>query len=877
MGFYGSTIQEMAANKLSQPYYRFDGSTAHNHISVADNDKMDLAFGDFSFECMYMPKESGRVQRLIKQYDATGWLIEQDTNDKLNFWHRSASSPVLSGDATSTGALTMGKWYHIVVTIDRDGVASFYFNGVLDSTDTISGGMSARTMTQTNPLLLFGETDQNPVQGQANIARLWNKILTAAEVKELYSGISVPFEYKGATSANFMTVANAASPTNESNSTGHWWGRNGATVTSDSTTWSGSHGSYSIKTVTTGGNQGVWGNQTGYYAHSALANYTLTIGKKYRLTYTVKQTVGTGTAEAWTKDGGTRHDSTAFSTSNGGITTVTKDFIAEGTSLYFAIIGSSGATFYMDNWKVIQLGAVGEWDGSGMTGTKWHDKSGNNLDGTVSGASLTNQSRVLGLAGSNTSTSMTSDNAGSEIKLRNTSDTDNNYSAITFQDAVDGTPISRIVFKADDHSSNKGSIEMYTANGSGLVQHLKLGNDGATTISGNVIIPTLNTGAAIGTVDYGGDAKAHANAFYTASGGGEFALAIRNDNQAGNGLFIRAGNDANYTPLMITAYDEGHKLFAINGTGSVVIGENSSGNAERMDANSALTVWGLTNAGEKHNNYWFYSDSNSNLFVRSDGAGSARLFLDAFESGGEYGEIHFRSDSAGYSSPTTRGKIYADSSSQMHFTTSSKYIFGGDIVSQGEFVQFGSTDADTRIIFSSKSGVYSSGSSNAWHNLRGHGSGVILNAGSVTDTITFEFAGNPKYSWKTSSNAGAKSYQTVTGSKTCTQGAWTEIAYISHTYVLEVMAWATTGGNRNRMVIYDLIGSYGGGVTATRRMNSGYGPSTPTVDDLQFQYLNSGGSQNYILRAYVETSDNSTNPTVYYTIRGMADGTISNI
>ena len=62
MGFYGSTVREMAANKLSQPYYRFDGSTAHNHISVADNDKMDLAFGDFSFECMYMPKESGRVQ-----------------------------------------------------------------------------------------------------------------------------------------------------------------------------------------------------------------------------------------------------------------------------------------------------------------------------------------------------------------------------------------------------------------------------------------------------------------------------------------------------------------------------------------------------------------------------------------------------------------------------------------------------------------------------------------------------------------------------------------------------------------------------------------------------------------------------------------------
>jgi hypothetical protein len=94
---------------------------------------------------------------------------------------------------------------------------------------------------------------------------------------------------------------------------------------------------------------------------------------------------------------------------------------------------------------------------------------------------------------SNTSTTQTSDNAGGEIRLRNTSDTDNNFSAITLQDADDGTNISRIAFVGDDHSANKGSINMYTANGSGLVRRLRLTNNGEIWLAdggGNVGIGT---------------------------------------------------------------------------------------------------------------------------------------------------------------------------------------------------------------------------------------------------------------------------------------------------------------------------------------------------------------------------------------------------
>ena len=102
MGFYGSTIQEMAANKLSRPYYRFDGTTAHNHIAVANDDKIDLYQSDFSFECWFMPNESGRLQRLAKLYDATGWIIEQDANNKISFCKKSA-------DVIKIGAKTRGN------------------------------------------------------------------------------------------------------------------------------------------------------------------------------------------------------------------------------------------------------------------------------------------------------------------------------------------------------------------------------------------------------------------------------------------------------------------------------------------------------------------------------------------------------------------------------------------------------------------------------------------------------------------------------------------------------------------------------------------------------------------------------------------------
>ena len=70
--------------------------------------------------------------------------------------------------------------------------------------------------------------------------------------------------------------------------------------------------------------------------------------------------------------------------------------------------------------------------------------------------------------------------------------------------------------------------------------------------------------------------------------------------------------------------------------------------------------------------------------------------------------------------------------------------FAGDIVTQGDMVHLGSTDADFRIVFSSKGGVYGGGSasSNAFHNIRGTGSNIIFNTGGASDTFIYEYNGN---------------------------------------------------------------------------------------------------------------------------------------
>ncbi len=74
--------------------------------------------------------------------------------------------------------LSLNKWYHVTTTVDGNGNVNIYINGVLDKT-----GSTGFTVP-TGELLISHIT--NPVDGVIDDVRIYNRVLSATEVKNLY-------------------------------------------------------------------------------------------------------------------------------------------------------------------------------------------------------------------------------------------------------------------------------------------------------------------------------------------------------------------------------------------------------------------------------------------------------------------------------------------------------------------------------------------------------------------------------------------------------------------------------------------------------------------------------------------------------------------
>jgi len=61
----------------------------------------------------------------------------------------------------------------------------------------------------------------------------------------------------------------------------------------------------------------------------------------------------------------------------------------------------------------------------------------------------------------------------------------------------------------------------------------------------------------------------------SSAGSGQWAMQARADNTAGNGLFLRAGNDSSYYTAYLTGYDENNIHMVVRGDGNVGIGTSS--------------------------------------------------------------------------------------------------------------------------------------------------------------------------------------------------------------------------------------------------------------------------------------------------------------
>jgi len=364
MAFLGSPIQQLSANKMSQPYYRFDGVDDYIQTTalVAQTKALSISV-NFMLETL----QSG-FATIIQVGDL---LITKKETTHIVHVNKSGVAGV-----DGTTALVADKWYHMVVTVDGSNT-KIYLDGVLS--DTL-----AATAFQTG-VTYFGKYSGGQFTNcQISDTRVYDIVLSAAEVADIYGGSNVPFKY--AQPGNVLTG-------DPNLATG--WSSNGmgGPTTGQSDPVGGS--SAILRPVAS--------SQTDAYLEAS-NQITHKIGETFRFSVWMK--VASGTDDISIHLRGTNNEK---STTNCTVTTswqqfsVTRTFGDAGSNGE-AIIGGystwvTGEDIYFYNAIVERPGCIAEYDGGSAIDTTWYDKSGNNLDGTVSGATIQNRIDALEVVG----------------------------------------------------------------------------------------------------------------------------------------------------------------------------------------------------------------------------------------------------------------------------------------------------------------------------------------------------------------------------------------------------------------------------------------------------------------------------------------------
>jgi len=353
---HSQNVPNHVANTMSAPYYRFDGTddtiTADNVIndfpfSVSCNFRTGISFT--GAHAIFSINDENVAENYFTLY------VDSD-GDLISLRRTSATeSSIDTGFDLSTNTN-----YHIVGVWDSATTATVYVNGVSVYAAT---GLASVLMSSAFDKLLFGYLRVSSAayfwNGEISNLKVFNYSVSATEVKELYSGASVPYKYKGANETELIVNGDFGSGT-------------GWTFTSG---WSHD----------TGNDEADYNGSTSYTDVKRTLGTAIVIGEAYRITFdvtnsniTLATTIGdynTHWLDTWTSY-------TTYAVGSHSVEGVAK---LAGTDwrMYAHTTAGSGS---ITNISVKRIGAVAEYDGSGITNDKWYDKSGNELHGTVSGA-----------------------------------------------------------------------------------------------------------------------------------------------------------------------------------------------------------------------------------------------------------------------------------------------------------------------------------------------------------------------------------------------------------------------------------------------------------------------------------------------------------
>lgn len=163
----------------------FDG--VDDNVNL-DNPSALQSLTDFSMAAwIYVDSDRGAsVDYIVSQYDGGGiadgdflWYV--DTNDTMVVNIDGATAAVTSS------ALTENEWHYVTLTVDGDNRIDLYVDGTLNVSDTAIG-TTAPYLHNVNDLKIgsMHAGTNNPFQGIIDEVRIYNTVITAAQIQSLY-------------------------------------------------------------------------------------------------------------------------------------------------------------------------------------------------------------------------------------------------------------------------------------------------------------------------------------------------------------------------------------------------------------------------------------------------------------------------------------------------------------------------------------------------------------------------------------------------------------------------------------------------------------------------------------------------------------------
>ena len=355
--------------------------TTNDYIEVADNANLDFGTGDFSLIVKGFRPDNITATEYIVNKEAGGigyglYKIQDDLYIRLD--DNTADASAIIGTAVFEADIN----YNIAVKFDRSGSATAFVNGDNVGTVVISG--SPLTLDNAGAFRIGCTTaGASFLAGTIEDVIPWNMLLSDAECIQISLG-NIPAKYHWGSQTNLIT--NGEFTTNTVGWTGSNFTISRVDATSDPGSSSGGLDDWCLKCDAD-------------VASGRVVTYTLpiatVIGKKYRVGY--RYYVPSGDPNIYTKfNTQTLTNITSGNESTKGVWSyIEYEEIATLATTVFQIgLLSAGGVdtdiLYIDAVKDIQIGAVLAMQPQNMTASTAYDASSNNLDGTVSGATLLN-------------------------------------------------------------------------------------------------------------------------------------------------------------------------------------------------------------------------------------------------------------------------------------------------------------------------------------------------------------------------------------------------------------------------------------------------------------------------------------------------------